>query len=95
MTHTSTNKNIKAGRHTIARRSGFAALDEALYREKVLEARMMTPLEKLLLGEELFEYACEITLAGIRNQNPEFDEEDCQQELERRLQLAERMDPPL
>ncbi|MBI4473240.1 MAG: hypothetical protein HY646_11275 [Acidobacteria bacterium] len=70
----------------------FAPLIDALYRETVLEARRMPPEEKFLLGEELFEYACSITLAGIRAQNPEFTEEGCQQELQRRLDLTERMD---
>ena len=65
---------------------------DALYAERVLEARKMLPEEKLLLGEELFEYACSITLAGIRNQNPGFNEDECQRELVRRLDLAERME---
>lgn len=73
-------------------KSPFAPLIDELYREEVLEARRMSPAEKFLLGEELFEYACSITLAGIRNQNPNFTEEQCQQELERRLELKERME---
>ena len=75
-----------------ALQSEFAPLIEALYRESVLEARRMPPGEKFLLGEELFEYACSITLSGIRNQNPGFSEEECQQELQRRLDLVERME---
>ncbi len=73
-------------------KSEFQPLIDELYREEVLEARRMSPEDKFLLGEELFEYACSITLAGIRNQNPEFSEEECEQELERRLELGERMD---
>ncbi len=73
--------------------SEFAPLIDELYRESVLEARRMSPEEKFLLGEELFEYACSITLSGIRNQNPGFNEEECQQELQRRLDLAERLEP--
>ena len=75
-----------------ALRSEFAPLIDTLYRESVLEARRMSPEEKFLLGEELFEYACSITLAGIRNQNLEFSEEECQQELQRRLDLVERIE---
>jgi len=45
-------------------------LAEELYCERVVEARQMPPEEKLLAGEELFEYACAITLAGIRDQSP-------------------------
>ncbi len=73
-------------------KSDFAPLIDALYREAVLEARQMPPEEKFALGEELFEYACSITLLGIRNQNPRFSEEECQQELQRRLDLAERLE---
>ncbi len=72
--------------------SGFGSLEDALYRERVLEARLMPPVKKLLLGEELFEDACAITLSGIRNQHPGISEQDCQQELERRLQMAQRLD---
>jgi len=82
-----------AGSHpSTALRSEFAPLSDAIYRETVLEARQMSPEEKFLLGEELFEYACSITLSGIRHQNPGFSEEECQQELQRRLDLAERIE---
>jgi len=66
-------------------------IDE-LYRERVREAREMPAEEKLLAGEELFEYACSITLAGIRNQFPNASEEDCQRILQERLDLRERME---
>jgi hypothetical protein len=69
-------------------------LAEALYRERVLEARVMTPEEKFLAGEELFEYACSITLAGIRNQFPSADDEECRKILEQRLELRERLETP-
>jgi hypothetical protein len=63
-----------------------------LYGERVAEARTMPPEEKLLAGEELFEYACAITLAGIRNQFPGVTEEECLRILEERLELRERME---
>ncbi len=72
--------------------SEFAPLIDALYREEVLEARRMSPEEKFLAGEELFEYACSITLEGIRNQNPTFTPAECRQELERRIELGERLE---
>lgn len=72
--------------------SPFAPLIDELYREEVLDARSMSPEDKFFLGEELFDYACEITLAGIRHQNPDFSEDECGQELERRLDLAARME---
>jgi len=67
-------------------------LADGLYRERVLEARAMAPEDKLLAGEELFEYACSITLAGIRNQFPEATEAECRRILEARLGLRERME---
>src|SRR5262245_41412380 len=48
-------------------------LIDELYREELREARAMSPERKLLLGEELFVYACSITMAGIQNQFPEAD----------------------
>ena len=85
-------KQTAASYASTALRNEFAPLIDTLYRESVLEARRMPPEEKFLLGEELFEYACSITLSGIRNQNPGFSEEECQHELQRRLDLVERMD---
>jgi hypothetical protein len=67
-------------------------LAEELYRERVTEASLMPPEEKLLAGEELFDYACSITLAGIRDQNPGLSEEECLRILEERLDLRERME---
>jgi hypothetical protein len=67
-------------------------LADDLYRERVAAARTMAPEEKLLAGEELFDYACSITLAGIRNQFPGASEEGCRRILEERLELRERME---
>jgi hypothetical protein len=67
-------------------------LAEQLYRERVAEAREMPPEEKLLAGEELFDYACSITLAGIRDQFRGLSEEECLRILDERLDLRERME---
>jgi hypothetical protein len=67
-------------------------LAKELYDERVLEARGMPPEEKLLAGEELFDYACSITLAGIRDQNPGLSNKECLRILEERLDLRERME---
>ena len=69
-------------------------LAEALYRERVAEARAMSAEHKLLAGEELFDYACAITLAGIHDQSPGLSDEDCRRVLEERLALRERMERP-
>ena len=67
-------------------------LAEELYREQVADARGMPPEEKLLAGEELFDYACAITLAGIRDEFPELDDKERLRILEDRLALRERME---
>ncbi|MCW5553281.1 MAG: hypothetical protein KIS67_14115 [Verrucomicrobiae bacterium] len=72
--------------------SPYSSLADEIYRGKVLRARATSPEDKFLAGEELFEYACSITLAGIQSQNPEFTEDDCRRELKRRLKLRERME---
>ncbi len=81
----------------VERQSGSAdpqirRLAEELYRERVAEARQMLPEEKLLAGEELFEYACSITLAGIRDQFPGLSDEECRRILEERLDLREQLE---
>ena len=73
-------------------KSEFQPLIDELYREEVLEARRMSSEEKFLAGEELFKYACSITLAGIHRQNPAFSEEECHRGLERRLELQARLE---
>jgi len=67
-------------------------LIDELYREEVREARAMPPEQKLLLGEELFAYACSITMAGIRNQFPEADEAQQRRILEQRLELQRKLE---
>jgi hypothetical protein len=42
----------------------------AVYRDKVLAARAMSAEQKLLAGAELFDYASQITMCGIRKRNP-------------------------
>jgi len=66
-------------------------LIDELYREEVVEARAMRPEDKFLAGEDLFNYACRITLAGIRNQHPDLDEEGQRRVLEERIALGERL----
>ena len=75
----------------IAYVSPYAPLIDELYREEVLDARRMPLEEKLILGERLFRWACAVTLAGIRNQNPEADEAECQRILRERIELGKRM----
>ena len=67
-------------------------LIDALYREELREARAMSPDAKILAGQQLFEGACRITLAGIRNQNPGASEEQCREILRQRLELQRRLE---
>lgn len=67
-------------------------LIDELYREELREARAMPPEQKLLLGEELFAYACSITMAGIRNQFPEADEVEQRRILDRRLEYQRKLE---
>ena len=67
-------------------------LIEELFREELIEAREMAPEQKLLLGEELFAYACSITMAGIRNQFPDADETERRRILEQRLELQRKLE---
>jgi hypothetical protein len=67
-------------------------LMDELYRAELRDARAMRPEDKLLAGEELFFYACSITMAGIRNQFPEADEAERRRILESRLELQRRLE---
>ena len=67
-------------------------LIDELYREELREARAMPPAEKILAGQQLFEGACRITLAGIRNQNPGASEAQCREILRQRLVFQRRLE---
>ena len=67
-------------------------LIDELYREEILEARAMSPEDKIRAGQQLFEAACRVTLAGIRNQNPGISEERCLEILRQRLDLQRRLE---
>ena len=67
-------------------------LIDELYLEELRDARKMSAEDKILAGQQLFESACEITMAGIRNQNPDFSEEQCLNELRRRLEWQRKVE---
>jgi uncharacterized protein (DUF433 family) len=60
--------------------------------DEVRRAQRMSPTERLFAGAELFEYASEITRAGIRHQFPELDADGVEQVLRERLDLARRLE---
>jgi hypothetical protein len=67
-------------------------LIDELYREELRDARRMSPAEKIRAGQSLFESACRITLAGIRNQFPEASDEECREILRQRLKLQRKLE---
>ncbi len=67
-------------------------LVDEIYRERVRRARAMTADEKFVAGPELFEYACEITMDGIREQHPQADEAEVRRILAERLALRRKFE---
>jgi len=67
-------------------------LIEALDREEIEDARRLSVERKLELSGELFDYACEITLMGIRWQNPGVSDEEAYEILRNRLALGRRLE---
>jgi hypothetical protein len=64
-------------------------LIDELRRDDLEQARHMTFEQKFWAGSELFDYACQITMAGIRHDDPSFSEEQVLNELRRRIARAE------
>ncbi|HZZ42319.1 MAG TPA: hypothetical protein VFE58_05235 [Tepidisphaeraceae bacterium] len=64
----------------------FAALDA----EEIEDARRQSFAQKFLAGAELFDYASQISLAGIRMQHPDFSEDQIRAELIRRLNFGDQ-----
>lgn len=67
-------------------------LVDAIYREKVLRARATPPATKALEGPRLFDWACRVTMAGIRHQHPHADERQVQALLRERVAMREQME---
>lgn len=65
---------------------------EWMDRDEVVEARSLSPDVKLRLGAQLFDMACEICVAGIRNQHPELDEAGVLRTLRERIALGARLE---
>jgi hypothetical protein len=67
-------------------------LIDDIYRERVLRARRTPPAVKFFAGPDLFERACQIMAAGIRNQFPDADEPKVQEVLRQRLEITRRLE---
>jgi hypothetical protein len=70
----------------------FKPLADAIYRDRVLSARRTPPEERIMDGPRLFDYACAITLAGLRSEHPNATEVELREALRRRMALAERLE---
>ena len=66
-------------------------LIDELYREEVLQARAMDPVEKMRLGPRLFEAACTFMMASIKADNPGASSRELIQLLRERLELQRRL----
>lgn len=71
--------------------SEFQELANQLYRERILRARRMPPEERVMDGPRLFDYACSITMSGLRHENPNATEAELRAALRKRLELAEKL----
>lgn len=67
-------------------------LIDALYRDKVLQARRTPPEVKLLDAARLFDAACEVARGGIRADNPGATDGEVRRELLRRMAIARRLE---
>jgi hypothetical protein len=67
-------------------------LMNAIFIDKVRRARQTPMSEKILDGPRLFDLNCQIMRSGIRSQFPEFNEQQVEQELRRRLAIARKID---
>lgn len=70
----------------------FQLLADALYRERVLRARRTPPEERILDGPRLFDYACSVTLAGLRTELPHASEAELRQALRRRMEIGRKLE---
>ncbi len=70
----------------------FQTLADELYRESVLRARRTPPEERILDGPRLFDYACTITLAGLRAEMPQATDAELRLALRQRLELGRRLE---
>ncbi len=67
-------------------------LADDIYRERVIRARRTPPEVKFFDGPELFERACRIMAAGVRDQFPDADEVKVEEILRQRLEITRRLE---
>ena len=67
-------------------------LNDAIYRDRVLQVRRMPPKEKLCVAGDLFDEVCERMRDDIRLQFPGVDESLVEEILRERLDIARRLE---
>jgi hypothetical protein len=67
-------------------------LIDAIYADKVRQARRMSIDERLRAGGDLFDDVCDRMRAGIRADFPQASPAEVEQELRRRLAIARRLE---
>lgn len=67
-------------------------LADALFRDKIRQARQTPPEVKLLDAARLFDLSCEVARCGIRAQHPNATEEEVRRHLTRRFEIARRLE---
>jgi hypothetical protein len=66
-------------------------LADDIFREKVLRARKLTFEERFKAGVDLFDEMVEISLAGIRQQHPDANEEEVRRIFSERMRIVRRL----
>jgi hypothetical protein len=61
---------------------------DAALKKQIELYRAMTGKQRLKLSLDRYKFACEVTRSGIRHQHPDWDEEQVNQELRRRIELS-------
>ncbi len=67
-------------------------LVDAIYHEKVLCARRMTPQRRIEVGAQLSDMGRQMMREAIRRQNPTASEEEIRREMRRRFKLARKLE---
>ena len=69
-----------------------AELIDAIYREKVLRSRRMTPSKRIAIGAELSDIGRQMMREAIRRENPAASSEQVHQMMRRRIELSRKLD---
>jgi hypothetical protein len=67
-------------------------LFDDLYRQKVRQARAMTPAERMLASFELTDFALNVMSAGVRAQFPGADEPEVQRIVRQRIDRVRQLE---